>query len=412
MEVTMDGSGTIYLKTVNFGGFEKNGVLQYVDELNTKIFSLEAELDEKRTLLASAGDSTAGSEKYEELLKADKAKIAELQTANNSLMIQYQTATDDIKMKDAEIEELRNKTSALEDELADAKRKAAAGTADNSAMDLSTVFIEAQKSASLIVTQAKENARKMDEDAKKLANQVVDDANGKASTIVKKADETASRILTDTENKISEMRSQADRVKNAVERQVNDLDVNVSKLRSVLESFSADSIGRLTETKTIIDRAQNIIHSDSDSGDFVNSSIRRVPPPKFSQNSNTYSEYDEPAQSERKRKPEPEARAESRPEPKPEPKPEPPKQEARPEPRAEARSEARSETRAEARSEARPEPKPEPKQEARPEPKPEARAEAPKKPAPSKPSSKFGFDLSELESLSKLVEGSAGNEDY
>jgi hypothetical protein len=366
----MDGSGTIYLKTVNFGGFEKNGVLQYVDELNTKIFSLEAELDEKKTLLASAGDSSAGSEKYEELLRVDKTKIAELQTANNSLMIQYQSAMDEVAAKDAEIEALKNKTSALEDELADAKRKAAAGSMESSAMDLGAVFMEAQKSASLIVTQAKENARKMDEDAKKLANQVVDDANGKASTIVKKADETASRILTDTERKIADLRAQADNVKASVEKQVGDLDYNITKLRGVIESFSADSTAKLTETKTIIERAQTIINAEDETEAYINATIKRVPPPKFSPNS-----YRNDNDSDNSNK-----RQESKPEP-----------EAQPE-----------------RKQQRPESKPEQKTDNR----PEQKQDNSKKQQPAKPSSKFGFDLSELENLSKLVEGSAGNDNY
>jgi hypothetical protein len=360
----MDGSGTIYLKTVNFGGFEKNGVLQYVDELNTKIFSLEAELDEKKTLLASAGDASAGSEKYEELLRVDKTKIAELQTANNSLMIQYQSAMDEMSEKDKEIEALKNKTSALEDELADAKRKAAAGSMESSAMDLGAVFMEAQKSASLIVTQAKENARKMDEDAKKLANQVVDDANGKASTIVKKADETASRILTDTERKIADLRAQADHVKTSVEKQVGDLDFNITKLRSVIESFSADSTAKLTETKTIIERAQTLINAEDETEAYINATIKRVPPPKFSPN-----QYRNDNDSDSgNKKPEPEAQPDRK-----------------------------------------------QQQQQKPEPKPEQKQEAPKKQqggGGGKPSSKFGFDLSELESLSKLVEGSAGNDTY
>ncbi len=47
--------GTGFLKTVNFGGFDKKDVLAYVDELNTKIYTLQAELDEKKALLEEAG---------------------------------------------------------------------------------------------------------------------------------------------------------------------------------------------------------------------------------------------------------------------------------------------------------------------------------------------------------------------
>ena len=172
----MDGTG--FLKTVSFGGFDKKDVLAYVDELNTKIYTLEAELDEKKALLESAGGTGDNSEKYEELLAADKAKITELQTNNDSLKLQMKTMEDDLANKDKEIEALKAQNAELEEQLQEAKNKVASA-GDNSAMDLSNVFIEAQKTANTIVTQAKENAHKMDEDAKKLANQVVDDANGR-----------------------------------------------------------------------------------------------------------------------------------------------------------------------------------------------------------------------------------------
>ncbi len=192
----MDGTG--FLKTVRVGGFDKKDVLAYVDELNSKIYALEAELDEKKALLEGSGGGGESSEKYEELLAADKSRITELQTNNDSLKLQMKSMEDELAEKDKEIEECRAQIAELEDQLQDAKNKAApAPGGDNSALDLSNVFIEAQKTANTIVTQAKENARKMDEDAKKLANQVVDDANGKASTIVKNADEKASRILSD-----------------------------------------------------------------------------------------------------------------------------------------------------------------------------------------------------------------------
>ena len=253
----MDGTG--FLKTVSFGGFDKKDVLAYVDELNTKIYTLEAELDEKKALLESAGGAGDNSEKYEELLAADKAKITELQTNNDSLKLQMKTMEDDLANKDKEIEALKAQNAELEEQLQEAKNKAASGGGDSSAMDLSNVFLEAQKTANTIVTQAKENARKMDEDAKKLANQVVDDANGKASTIVKNADEKASKILSDAEDKSSEMRAAADRIRKQVEEEIAEIDENVVKLKEVLEMFSSESLSRLDEAKAQLDNAQNVV---------------------------------------------------------------------------------------------------------------------------------------------------------
>ena len=251
--------GTGFLKTVSFGGFDKKDVLAYVDELNTKIYTLEAELDEKKALLESAGGSGVDSEKYEELLAADKAKITELQTNNDSLKLQMKTMEDDLANKDKEIEALKAQNAELEEQLQEAKNKAASGGGDSSAMDLSNVFIEAQKTANTIVTQAKENAHKMDEDAKKLANQVIDDANGKASTIVKNADEKASKILSDAEDKSSEMRAAADKIRKQVEEEIAEIDENVIKLKEVLEMFSSESLSRLDEAKAQLDNAQNVM---------------------------------------------------------------------------------------------------------------------------------------------------------
>ena len=253
----MEGTG--FLKTVSFGGFDKKDVLAYVDELNTKIYTLEAELDEKKALLESSGGEGGGvdSEKYEELLAADKAKITELQTSNDSLKLQMKTMEDELADKDKEIEALKAQTAELEEQLQEAKNKAASGGGENSAMDLSNVFIEAQKTANTIVTQAKENARKMDEDAKKLANQVVDDANGKASTIVKNADEKASKILSSAEDKSSEMRAATEKIRREVAAEIAEIDENVVKLREVLEMFSGESLAKLDEAKAQINTARS-----------------------------------------------------------------------------------------------------------------------------------------------------------
>lgn len=340
----MEGTG--FLKTVRMGGFDKKDVLAYVDDLNTKIYTLEAELEEKKALLESAGGGSVDTSKYDELLAADKAKISELMTSNDSLKIQLKSTEDEMAEVVKENDELKKQTAALEEELQDAKNKVASsgGSADSSAMDLSNVFIEAQKTANSIVTQAKENARKMDEDAKKLANQVVDDANGKASTIVKSADDKATRILTDAEDKSSEMRSAAANIKKMIAAEISDIETNVYKLTEVLQLFSNESLSKLSETKSVIDKAQEAIRKGS-----VPVADGKAPAPK-------------PAA----------------PAPAPAPKPAPAPAPEAPKPVA-----------------------------------PAPQAEAPK-PAAPKPTNKFGFDMSELESLTKAAEAAAssGNDQY
>ena len=276
----MEGSG--FLKTVSFGGFDKKDVLALIDNLNSKINTLQAELDEKAALVAQGG--TADNEKYEKLLAVDKQKITELQTNNDSLKMQLKTIEDEAASKDKEIEDLKKKNAELENQLIDAKNKAAAAsTADSSAMDLTNVFMEAQKTANSIVTQAKENARKMDEDAKKLANQVVDDANSKASTIVKSADEKANKLLTDAgdksdklissaeaksaeiiseaEDKSSEMKAAAAKMKAMVLEEVAEMDNRIASIKTAIESFAKDSVSAIDSTQTAISEAKDAFNN-------------------------------------------------------------------------------------------------------------------------------------------------------
>ncbi len=260
----MEGAG--FLKTVNFGGFDKKDVLAYIDDLNTKIYALENEVEEKKALLEDAGDSGIDSEKYEKLLATDKAKITELQTLNDSVKNQLNVMEEDLEKAEEENKQLKEQIAELEEQLQEAKNKIAAGGAasTDSAMDLGNVFIEAQKTANIIVTQAKENARKMDEDAKKLANQVVDDANGKASTIVKSADEKATKLITEAEDKSYEVRTNTENIKAAVAEEMEEIEGNIAKLREVLEMFSSESLSKLEETQSIIEATNIALNKDVD----------------------------------------------------------------------------------------------------------------------------------------------------
>ncbi|WP_455527697.1 hypothetical protein [Huintestinicola sp.] len=384
-----------FLKTVNFGGFDKKDVLAYVDQLNTKIYTLENELEEKKALLENSGGNMEDKEKYEKLLESDKAKITELQTSNESLKNQLSNAEAEAAEKDKEIAELKKKIGDMENELIEAKNAAAAASpAESSAMDLTNVFMEAQRTATTIVTTAKENARKMDEDAKKLANQVVDDANSKASTIVKTADEKATKILTDAEDKSSkmmsdaegkttEMRRAADNMKAVVLAEIGEIEGQVNSIKEMLDMISkqslSDSIAKINETAGLLTKTQDTLKKDG---------IPEFTPPKGVKMAAAPAPAVKPAPA-----PTP-APAAAKPAPAPAPAVKPA---AAPTPAA-----------------AKPAPAPTPAAAAKPEaPKPAAApTPAPAKPAAApKPTPKlnnnFGFDLSEIEAMAKAIEADA-----
>lgn len=384
-----------FLKTVNFGGFDKKDVLAYVDQLNTKIYTLENELEEKKALLENSGGNMEDKEKYEKLLESDKAKITELQTNNESLKNQLSNAEAEATEKDKEIAELKKKIGDMENELIEAKNAAAAASpAESSAMDLTNVFMEAQRTATTIVTTAKENARKMDEDAKKLANQVVDDANSKASTIVKTADEKATKILTDAEDKsskmmsdaegkTSEMRRAADNMKAVVLAEIGEIEGQVKSIKEMLDMISkqslSDSIAKINETAGLLTKTQDTLKKDG---------IPEFTPPKGVKMAAAPAPTVKPA-------PTP-APAAAKPAPAPAPAAKPA---AAPTPAPAAAKPAPAPTPAAA---AKPEA---PKPAAAPTPAPAKPAAAPK-PTP-KLNNNFGFDLSEIEAMAKAIEADA-----
>ncbi len=298
----MDGTG--FLKTVSFGGFDKKDVLNYVDELNTKIYTLQEELEQKNNLLEQSDSGAEVNEKYEKLLAEDKKKIADLQTNNDSLKNQMKTLQDESAEKDKEIADLKNKNAQLENELIDAKNKAAAASSvDANAMDLTNVFMEAQKTANTIVTQAKANSKKMDEDAKRLANQVVDDANSKASTIVKSADEKANKliidaearssaIIADAEDKSAEMKAAAAEMKAMILAEVSEMDNKVKTIKDAIESLHGDSVQKLDSAHKTIEESMDFFKN----GQIPASLTRQRPAAPEQQSARTPAAAPSPAQ--------------------------------------------------------------------------------------------------------------------
>ena len=147
----MENSG--FLKTVNFGGFDKKDVLAYVDSLNTKIYSLEAELQEAKA------NGSGNSGELDALLAKERAAASEFKAKVDTLNLTIQSNEEVIKAKDEEIAKLKAEIDELNDKLANAPKD----NFEASAADISNVFIEAQKSANAVVAQARENAKKIRE---------------------------------------------------------------------------------------------------------------------------------------------------------------------------------------------------------------------------------------------------------
>ena len=256
----MENSG--FLKSVNFGGFDKKDVLAYVDDLNTKIYTLEAELEEAKSQVGEDGGAVSnfdGAKKYEEMLQKERAHVSELMAKNDTLTLTVQSHESAIADKDTEIESLKEKIADLENKVSTNP----AVQEEASSFDIGSVFIEAKKSADKIIVEARNAAKKMDVDAKALAEQVVGEANQKAQSIVTTADSKAGKILSDAESKAAVLSKASDGMKERIIADIDNIFANVSKLSETIADFSNNSKSSLENARSIITDVQKNIKNDN-----------------------------------------------------------------------------------------------------------------------------------------------------
>ena len=254
----MENSG--FLKTVNFGGFDKKDVLAYVDSLNTKIYSLEAELQE-----AKANSKGANNGELDALLAKERAAAGELKAKVDTLNLTIQSNEEVIKAKDEEIAKLKAQVDELNDKLANAPKD----NFEASAADISNVFIEAQKSANAVVAQARENAKKIESDSKALAEEVINDANTKAA-----------RIIYDAERESEGVKALANQTKAQVKGDIDRLMENIESLNTTIATFTKESTTAIESAKTTISDAQKNIAAGTFTSAVKSASVPKEAPAK------------------------------------------------------------------------------------------------------------------------------------
>ncbi len=287
----MAGNG--YLRTVNFGGFDKKDVLAYVDELNTKIYNLETQLGEKNDTIAAleaggAGNASGdfeGKEILEKKIEESHSKISELMASTDSLKLQLTNLENESGEKDAQIDTMKNEIEELKQKLADAEANAAAGGGDSAAFDMGALFIEAKKSADSVVAEARKAAKKMEQEAKDLQDQILEDANAQAERIVTTANAEA-KVTTDNaqasaaaltaaaqadadalmknaREQESKITAQSKGLRDSVRTEFTELQGNISKLSTVLNDLFGDSIVKIDSAKELVANGLQLVDGNS-----------------------------------------------------------------------------------------------------------------------------------------------------
>ena len=252
-----------FLRTVNFGGFDKKDVLSYVDELNSKIYNLESELTEKNQLIVGQENisNVDGAERYEAIISENKSKISELLANADTMKLEVSNLENELEQKNAEISQLKEERVMLEEKLESAK--SGNNSITEASFDIGSVFIEAKHSADKIITEAKNAAKKIEEDSKSLSQQIIEDANTRAESIINDASINFNRTISDANSQAAEILDGTNRTKQMIVSDYETVAADIEKLASCLNEIVSNGTIKMINAKQLIEERKSIVFSQA-----------------------------------------------------------------------------------------------------------------------------------------------------
>lgn len=241
---------TKFLKTVTFGGYDKEDVEKRISFLCSRISELENELRETKFSLEKYKSGTNAEKIHESVLAEERKRLTECQTENKSMCENIQFLKTDNEEKEKEITNLKYSVAELEQNLSDADMKLSSMSEKDDAAVFGAVFAAAKKSASAIIDEAKKKADELDVNSKKLAENIVAEANNKAAEIVYEAETYAAEMTTEVHNESEQLKHASDNMKSLILEDVIKISAEMSKMKEIFEK--SEKI--LSDTRNTIEK--------------------------------------------------------------------------------------------------------------------------------------------------------------
>lgn len=252
---------TRFIKTVTFGGYDKAEVDKRLEYFYTKLYELKNELRETKLTLEEYKKGTDAEKAAETVLAGERAKLTQVQVQNETMSDRIKNVEEENKAKDNEIKALKDKNKALTDELEEKKKRVEALEAGGAAEALSTVFIEAQKSASLLTSTSKKEADELAAKSKQAADDMIIDANNKAKKIIFDAEKEAAEITADAQNKSEQMNTASNNMKAVLLGEIESYNKQMVKMKELFADFERDGRKKLDDSMDLLSKAKNQLSS-------------------------------------------------------------------------------------------------------------------------------------------------------
>ncbi|MBR0541521.1 MAG: hypothetical protein IJK26_04865 [Clostridia bacterium] len=155
------------MRTQVFGGFKKEDVLSYVEQLQKQIEEFKKDLDDKQNKIVELSGEVSR-------LSSECEQISELKTEleeKNAMLSQAEEENVDLKVQLASLTEVKDEYESAKQQLADSNK-----AIDDAKAQLGAAFLDARKYSDEIVAAANEQAHKasksFSEDITKQANEI------------------------------------------------------------------------------------------------------------------------------------------------------------------------------------------------------------------------------------------------
>lgn len=205
------------LKKSTFGGFKKESVLNYIEELQAEILSLKKELNNSKADKKEIEILNDRTKQYENEISVLKSENLTLINENKELKNINELKTEDLSKALNSVDDLQNKVNIYENKVTEIEKK----------------FIEIENSYSVKSTEIDSRATVMMQDAVNYSERLISKANETAKTSVLTADAAVKKAfcqVTDAAKTIKTARSDYDNSIIALENSVENLSAVLSEI--------------------------------------------------------------------------------------------------------------------------------------------------------------------------------------
>ena len=246
-----------FIEVVAFGGYDKKQVDSHLDKLYEQITDLRNKLRQAEIQLDEYKKGADDEKAQQTVLNEERAKLTKIQVENKTLSDKLRNAEDANKKLTTQVESLTAQLTEITAKYSEAEEKVKGYEAGDDPAALSAVFIEAQKSANMLVEKSRKDIDDMKKKSESAAEQAIAAANNKAKKIVYEAEKQAAEIIAEAKNNSEKMNAASGNLRTIMVDDVEKLSEEFIKVKEAIEAFRKIGIEKVESAQKLLKKTDS-----------------------------------------------------------------------------------------------------------------------------------------------------------